>query len=39
MNEEKDFENQVTQAEFAYESAREEAQLKYLEEKEKKKND
>ena len=39
MNEEKDFENKVAQAEFAYESAREEAQLKYLEEKEKKKND
>jgi hypothetical protein len=39
MIEEKDFEHQVAQAEFAYESAREEAQLKYLEEKEKKKDD
>ena len=37
--EEKDFEQRIMQAEFNNESTREEAQLKYLEEMEKKEND
>ena len=37
--EEKDFEQRIMQTEFNNESAREEAQFKYLEEMEKKEND